>query len=239
MNRPLATGAASQSGCSTASCPCARPCQSASDTSPLMQYGETIRFERGQRLWGQGDPADSVLAICTGAVKTVREWRDNKSMILNVRFRGGMVGAEAAIAGMRRASTCVALTNGRAVRIGVGTLRRVMKDDPSAVQTLLRSLALASEDFAHRLDETQLGPVEERLARVLIRVANEVGLLDSRGVFVPLALSRGDLAELIGCRVETVIRIMTRWQREEVLETRREGFVIRQRSVLEQAARQA
>ena len=56
------------------SCPCSRPCQGAPDNTPLMRHGDVFRFERGDRLWGQGDAADSVIAICTGAVKTVREW---------------------------------------------------------------------------------------------------------------------------------------------------------------------
>jgi len=204
-----------------------------------MKYGESFRFERGDRLWGQDDPADSVVAVCTGALKTVREWRGDKSMILDLVFRGGLAGAEASVTGMRRFSTCVALTSGRAMRLGIGTLRRVAQEDPKALKALLGSLARSQQSFAHRLDETQLGPVEERLARVLLRIGDDVGLRDSRGTFVPVALSRGDLADLVGCRVETTIRIMTRWQRQGVVETQREGLVLMDREVLEKAAKVA
>lgn len=237
MNRPITTAPRMNTSRSTLSCPCSRPCQSAGDHTSLMKYGESFRFERGDRLWGQDDPADSVIAVCTGAVKTVREWRGDKSMILDLVFRGGLAGAEAAVPEMRRANTCVALTSGRAMRIGIGTLRRITREDPKALRALLSSLAQSQQAFANRLDETQLGPVEERLARVLLRIGDEVGLRDSRGTFVPVALSRGDLADLVGCRVETTIRIMTRWQRQGVVETQREGLVIKDQSVLEQAAK--
>jgi CRP/FNR family transcriptional regulator len=66
-----------------------------------------------------------------------------------------------------------------------------------------------------------------------------VGLKDARGTFVPLRLSRGDLADMVGCRVETTIRVMTRWQREGVVETQREGLVIRDRVLLAEAAHRA
>lgn len=236
MNRPLSSAAPRVGGRSSQSCPCARPCQSAEQHSPFMAYGESVRFERGDRLWSQDEPADAVYAICTGAVKTVREWPNKKSMILDLTFRSGLVGAEAALPDGVRAATCVALTSGRAMRIDVETLRRVLREDPAAARALLHALARGQHAFAHRLDETQLGAVEERLARVLLRIADTVGLRDSRGTFVPVGLSRGDLAELVGCRVETVIRIMTRWQREEVVETQREGIVVKARGVLESSA---
>ena len=43
---------------------------------------------------------------------------------------------------------------------------------------------------------------------------------------IPVVLSRTALAWLVGARVETVIRAMTRWQREGWIETNREGFII-------------
>jgi CRP-like cAMP-binding protein len=72
---------------------------------------------------------------------------------------------------------------------------------------------------------------------VLLRIGEQVGLQDARGTFVPVKLSRGDLADMVGCRVETTIRVMTRWQRQGVLETQREGIVLKDVDQLEEAAR--
>jgi CRP/FNR family transcriptional regulator len=44
---------------------------------------------------------------------------------------------------------------------------------------------------------------------------------------IPVALSRRDLAELVATSFETAIRIMSRWEREGVLETTRRGFTLR------------
>jgi len=218
------------------SCPCSRPCQGAPDNTPLMRHGDVFRFERGDRLWGQGDAADSVIAICTGAVKTVREWPNDKGMIVDLVFRGGIAGSESALPSARRPTTCVALSSGRAVRVGIGKLRQLVAEDLEVAHALLKASARAQIGFSDRIDETQLGPVEQRLARVLLRIGDEVGLRDSRGTFVPVALSRGDLADLVGCRVETTIRIMTKWQRGDVVDTQREGIVLKDRAALEKAA---
>jgi len=199
-----------------------------------MRHGDVFRFERGDRLWGQGDPAESVIAICTGAVKTVREWPNDKGMIVDLVFRGGVAGIEAALSHARRPTSCLALSSGRAVRVSIGQLRQLVAEDLEVSHALLKAAVRAQLGFADRIDEIQLGPVEQRLARVLLRLGDEVGLRDSRGIFVPVALSRGDLADLVGCRVETTIRIMTKWQRGEVVDTQREGIVLKDRAALEE-----
>ena len=43
---------------------------------------------------------------------------------------------------------------------------------------------------------------------------------------LPVALSRRDLAELVATTSETAIRIMTKWQRDGVIDTERGGFRI-------------
>ena len=52
-------------------------------------------------------------------------------------------------------------------------------------------------------------------------------------MFIPMVLSRQELADLTGTTIETCIRLMSRWGKEGVLETEKEGFVLIDRSALE------
>ena len=70
------------------------------------------------------------------------------------------------------------------------------------------------------------GSVEMRLARLVLRLADELGIPDARGPFVPYNLSRRDLADMVCCREETIIRILGRWRRAGVLSVQREGMII-------------
>lgn len=202
-----------------------------------MRHGESFRFKRGEVLWSQGDAADSVVVVCTGAAKLVREWPGGRQIIMELIFRGDLAGEESAVAEADRTSSLIALQSGRAVRLSGARLQRILRDEPALARTLMAKSIGRQENFAHRIDEMIQGPVENRLARVLVRMADRVGLKDSRGVFLPVRMSRGDLADMVGCRVETTIRIMTRWQREGVVETQREGLVIRGGEILQETAR--
>ena len=76
------------------------------------------------------------------------------------------------------------------------------------------------------MEELLDGSVENRLASTLLRLGNQMGISDGRGLFIPVRLTRGELAEFIGCRAETTTRLMTKWKREGIVDTQREGIVI-------------
>ena len=78
--------------------------------------------------------------------------------------------------------------------------------------------------------------VEARFARLFLKLAEQIGRAEPRGTFVPMALTRQELADLTGTTIETCIRIMSRWQKEDVLLTEKQGFVICDQAVLDEVA---
>lgn len=218
------------------SCPCAHPCDKGELNALLLAHGDVVRFRKGDVLWSQDTPATRLIGLCTGAVKLVREWEGGRAPVMSLVFRGGVAGEMAALPQGQYADTAVAIVSGKAVQLPADRLQRLLSQRTDLSSLVLGFALERQHNFAKRLDELGNGAVEDRLARVLLRIGKEVGLKDARGVFVPLKLSRGDLAEMVGCRVETAIRIMTRWQRAGVVETRREGLVLRDVDKLEVAA---
>ena len=64
-------------------------------------------------------------------------------------------------------------------------------------------------------------------------VLQAVGRAERGGVFIPMSLSRQELADLTGTTIETCIRIMSRWGKEDILVTEKDGFIVRDRAALE------
>ena len=56
------------------------------------------------------------------------------------------------------------------------------------------------------------------------------------GTFIPLVLSRQEIADMIGTTIETSIRIMSRWGRDDVVRTEKDGFLVVDRPALETIA---
>jgi CRP/FNR family transcriptional regulator len=90
-----------------------------------------------------------------------------------------------------------------------------------------------------KVQEMRGARVENRIAQLFLTLADRMGVESRDGVEIRLQLSRQEIAEMVGTTVETAIRIMSRWGRENVLVTGQRRFVIpsreRLRAVLEGA----
>ena len=101
---------------------------------------------------------------------------------------------------------------------------------------LLSGLSLRLVELTTRLAELTGGPIEARFARLFLKLADQLGKKDGAGTLVPLTLTRQELADLVGTTIETAIRVMSRWHKDSVLLTEREGFRLVDREVLESLA---
>ena len=79
--------------------------------------------------------------------------------------------------------------------------------------------------------------MDARFARLFLKLADQLGKPHRGGLLIPLTLTRQELAELIGTTVETSIRIMSRWHKDEILLTEKDGFVLADRATLEELSR--
>ena len=78
------------------------------------------------------------------------------------------------------------------------------------------------------------GTTDKRLATLLLYLARRFGDETEDGsIFVPIVLSRGECARLIGTAVETTIRTFTKWEREGIVETTPDGFALHDAARLE------
>jgi len=113
---------------------------------------------------------------------------------------------------------------------------KLLEESPTLVRGLLAGLTMRLVELTNRLAELTGGRIEPRLARLFLKLATQMGTPRDGGVFIPLALSRQELADLTGTTIETCIRIMSRWSKERVLLTGPDGFTIVNLVALEEIA---
>ena len=62
------------------------------------------------------------------------------------------------------------------------------------------------------------------MARLLFKLADKIGAPAGNGTRLQLQLTRQDVADMVGCTLETAIRILSRWQKEGLIKTE-EGVI--------------
>jgi CRP/FNR family transcriptional regulator len=87
-----------------------------------------------------------------------------------------------------------------------------------------------------RVEDLSIFGVRQRIARFLIRLADWTGRQERGRIVVPLALSRQELAALVGTTMETTIRVMSGLRQQGLVEPARRGVVLTDRAALELVA---
>lgn len=206
------------------------------DRLVLAAVSSVRSYDRGEVLFGEGDPSDALFVIVDGLVKIVKLMPTGKELILEIFAAGDPVGAVALFAGHAFPASARAIEPSRCLVTPRSAFFRLLESNASFVRGLLAGLTLRQLELTSRLAELAGARVEERLARWLLRKGEELARHEHGGVFIPLALSRQELADMTGTTIETAIRVMSRWAKSGLVATREDGFVILETARLERVA---
>jgi CRP/FNR family transcriptional regulator len=194
----------------------------------------TVRhYSRGETIFEQGAPSDAFYTIASGRVKIVRMMPSGKDIILEVFGRGDPLGALATYESRPFPASAVALEDTTCLVIPRPVFFKLLEEHPSLVRGLLAGLTVRLIELTNRLADLSGTRIESRFARLFLKLAGEMGRPERGGTFVPLPLTRQELADLTGTTIETCIRIMSRWSKEQVVLTEKDGFVVVDRGALE------
>jgi len=206
------------------------------DLHTIAQHAAVRHYDKGQVVFEQDTPSDAFYTIASGRVKIFKMLPTGKDMILEVFGKGDPLGALAAYDGRPFPASAVALEETVCIVIPRPVFFRLLEEHPSLVRGLMLGLTMRLVELTNRLAELSGTRIEPRFARLFLKLSGEMGKQERGGTFIPLALSRQELADMTGTTIETAIRIMSRWGKEEVVHTEKDGFVILDRRTLEATA---
>jgi CRP-like cAMP-binding protein len=209
---------------------------SAGARARVAEVARIKTYERGDMIFCEGDAGDAFIAIVTGRVKVFKSTPAGKEIILEIFGAGDPLGAVAVYEGAPFPASAITLECTECLRIEQPAFFRLLEQDPALVRGLLSGLTIRLAELTRRLAELSGARVEARFARLFLKLCDRIGRPDRGGVFVAMPLSRQELADLTGTTIETAIRIMSRWQKEDVLHTEKDGFVVLDRSALDEAS---
>lgn len=197
----------------------------------------TVRaFEKGATLFSEGDGSDLLYTVLTGRVKVFKTTVRGTDVILELFGPGDPVGAVAVYEARPYPASALALEPTSCLVIPRQAFFSLLESYPTMARGLLVGLTHRLVELTNRLTELSGGRIEGRLARFFLKLGTDMGQRRGDGLFIPLVLSRQELADMIGTTIETSIRIMSRWGKDGVVRTDKDGFVIADRAALEAIA---
>jgi CRP-like cAMP-binding protein len=167
------------------------------------------RYERDQRIFVQGDPAETVGYIRKGALKAKTISDHGKEAIVGI-FRQGQFFGEAALGPAKlRATTIIALEDCLVTLITRDRMVSLLGSEPVFSAFFLTHLLSRNDRLEGDLVDQLLHSSEQRLARVLLLLSE---LDHERGKPIPVPLSQEALAGMIGTTRSRVSTFMNRFR---------------------------
>ena len=180
------------------------------DAAVLAIPGACPRFARDEEIFGEGEAADYVYQVVSGAVRTHRILRDGRRQIDEFHFAGDYFGLE--LCETHRVSA-EALCDASVRLIRRGALSDLAARRGDAARAILR---LTAEGLQRSQDHVlMLGrrSAIERVAGLLLDIAERTHCQAELDV----PMSRQDMADYLGLTIETVSRTLTSLQDEGLI----------------------
>jgi CRP-like cAMP-binding protein len=135
--------------------------------------GVTVsNYRRGQAVFTQGDPADSIFFIQEGKVKVTVVSRQGKEAVIAFLEAGDFIGEGCLTGRPRRISTARAMLDSVITRLDKPTMVRMLRDEPNLSELFTAHLLARTLRVEEDLVDQLFNSSEKRLARALLLLAN-------------------------------------------------------------------
>ena len=204
----------------------------------LLAAQATVRtLRRGDAVWQSGELASDFIVLAQGLVKVMRMTASGKGVFCACFGAPQSIGDIAVIKRVPYPATVSVLTpRATLVCVPAPLFMKALGEYPQIAVQLAANMGEKIGALHNKIDVLSAGAVEARLAMTLLKLSGQYGdELEDGTELLPILLTRRELSEIAATSLETVVRIMKRWERSGVLETQSQGFVIRDPAALHRA----
>ncbi len=184
---------------------------------------------RGEMVFMEQDEGNGFYLVAEGMVKIFKVSPSGKEQILHVFGPGEPFGEVPVFSGKRFPANAETIRKSRLLFFPRTAFLNLITAHPSLALNMLAVLSMRLRQFTNQVENLSLKEVPARLAAYLLYLSTE----QERDDFVTLDISKGQLASLLGTIPETLSRILTRMNKQGLIETKDRTIRLMNREGLE------
>lgn len=189
----------------------------------IIRRGRPI--QKGQLLFQQGEPFQSVFAVRTGALKTYTLATSGEEQITGFHLASELVGLSGYDNGIYPL-TAKALETTTVCEIPLQQLESLADDLPDLRKQLMRTMGTEIRHDQSMMLLLSKKNAEERVASFLLDISQRYARRGFSASHFRLPMSRVDISNYLGLAVETISRVFTRFQKSGLIETQGKEVIL-------------
>ena len=177
---------------------------------------ETHLFQRGKLLYEEGHRINGCYFVEKGIVKIFKTGIDGKEQIIRFAKEGDLIGFRSVINSELACTTAKIIDNAQLLYIQGIHLLELLKKNPEFSMALMRMACKELGESNKYITDIVQKTVRERLAEVLLLLMDSFDLDEDN--YLNISLTREELANMVGTATESVIRLLSEFKTDKLIE---------------------
>ena len=181
----------------------------------LSQKDDGIH-KRGSVLYNEGNRIKGIYCINSGIIKLFKTGVDGKEQILRFASAGDIIGYRSVLSAELACTTSEVINEATSCYIPGNIVIELIKNNGDFALELMQLTCRELGEANSYITDIAQKTAKERLAEILIHLKKEFGVDENE--ILNISLTREELANIVGTATESIIRMLSEFKQEKILE---------------------
>jgi CRP-like cAMP-binding protein len=173
-------------------------------------------YKRGTIVYSEGSRINGFYCVQKGIIKIYKTGFDGKEQIIRFAKKGDIMGFRSTVSKERACTTAKVLEDAYICFIHGDTVINFIRNNGDFALELLQIACKELGEANDYITDIAQKTVRERLAEVIIHLKKEFDLDNEK--YLQISLTREELANMVGTATESVIRLLSEFKQDKLIE---------------------
>lgn len=188
-----------------------------SEETDILNFEKDFRqYKRGDILYQEGNRISGFFCINSGIIKVFKTGFDGKEQIIRFAKKGDIIAYRSVLSNELACTSAKVIEDCQVCFIPSEILISFIKTNSTLALDLIRLACHELGEANSFITDIAQKTVRERLAEVLLFLVNDFGLDNDK--YLKISLTREELANIVGTATESVIRLLSEFKSDKLVE---------------------
>ena len=174
-------------------------------------------LKKNDLVFEQGDVPNKFSFVNKGMVKIIRSLKPGQEMILRVVTEGECFGVIAIFIDQKYLARAVCEGEVTLVEIPKEPFLKFLDEHPVMYRKFLKLICQKTYNMERKVPEMALTRIETRVSKILLNLTEKIGFVDNGQHKIEIPLTRKEIAAMAGTTTETVVRVLGKMEKNNVI----------------------
>ena len=171
-------------------------------------------YKKGELICGEGDDLGNLIYLTKGLAKLHKKESQKTDQIINIVVPYDFIGFLSIFSETKSKYSVTAIEDSVACAVPVTIIKQIILSNGNFAMKIIENMSKVTDDILETRFKLNKRHLRGRIAYILLFLANEVY---KNNVF-SIPISRKEIAELINMTTENVIRILSEFRHDNIIE---------------------